>query len=258
MGRGDEARRSSSKRRSRRNRRSEEDVAFMGEEDEAAAGAGDTAAAADDGADAGADAGGDDAAPADGGDAGADAGDAGADDAGGDDDATPQEEAAEMKEDLADGQNFDDGEIDDDEKAKRYASKMSNKSGVKSRVKLYKMCNMFEAAAAELLSYALNNPMEKENALSRRSELLQALYYLRHISDIDDDFQQEEFETEMKNIKVFRSKMQRLAAKEDEFKESDASDSSDDELDDDDMEILKESRKLMEFAFGKEAKEVQS
>lgn len=225
----------------------------MGEEEAAAEGAGD--AAADDGAADAGDAG------ADAGDAGADAGaDAGGDDAGGDDggDAGGEEEAAPEEPVTADdvmNTDFDDNDISDDAKAAKYASKMAAKAGIKSRVKMYKLCNMFEGAAAELLTYALSNPMEKETALGRRTELLQALYYLRHVSDVDDDFQQEEFEAEMKGVKVFRSKMARLAGKENEFKDSDAEDSSDDELDDgDDMEVLKESRKLMEFAFGKEMK----
>jgi len=240
----------------------------MGEEEDAA-GAGDTAAAADEGADAGgedapaADAGGD------GGDAGADAGadaggdDAGGDDAGGDDGGDAGDDGGDdggaadepvTAEDLANN-DLDANDIDDDVKAQKYANRMAAKAGIKSRLKMYKLCNMLEGAAAELLTYALNNPMEKETVLSRRTELLQALYYLRHVSDVDDDFQQEEFEAEMKTIKVFRSKMGRLAGKETEFKDSDAEESSDDELDDgDDMEVLKESRKLMEFAFGKEMK----
>jgi hypothetical protein len=200
---------------------------------------------------------GEEEAAAEGADAGGD--DAGAD-AGGDDggDAGGEEEAAAeepVTQDDVMNTDFDDNDISDDAKAAKYASKMAAKAGIKSRVKMYKLCNMFEGAAAELLTYALNNPMEKETALGRRTELLQALYYLRHVSDVDDDFQQEEFEAEMKGVKVFRSKMARLAGKENEYKDSEAEDSSDDELDDgDDMEVLKESRKLMEFAFGKEMK----
>jgi len=150
----------------------------------------------------------------------------------------------------------DDGGNDiDSAKAAKYAARYADKAGIKSRIKLYKLCNMFEAGAAEMLVYALNNPMEKESALGRRTELLQSLYYLRHVSDIDDDFDQLEFEAEMKSIKIFRSKMGRLAAKENEYQDSDAEDSSDDELDDaDDMDVLKEARKLMEFAFGKDEK----
>jgi len=264
MGRGD--RRSSSRRRSRRNA---DEVAYMADGDDAAAA---DAPAADapaddapaDGGDApAADAPADDApaddAPAD--DAPAD--DAPADDAGGDDggDADDGNAPATTGEDAPDGDQGAEGddqgfEADiDSVKAQKYAAKFGDKAGIKSRIKLYKLCNMFEAGAAEMLQYALNNPMEKENALSRRNELLQSLYYLRHVSDIDDDFDQLEFEAEMKQIKIFRSKMGRLAAKEDEHIDSDAEESSDDELDDaDDMDVLKEARKMMEFAFGKDDK----
>jgi len=249
MGRSGE-RRSSSRRKSRRQ---QEEYAFMADGDAAEAPAEDAPAEdapADDApADGGDDAGaGDDAGGDDGGDAGGD--DAGGDDAGGDDGPA----AAETGDGFQQEDVGIEGDIDS-VKAQKYAQKFADKAGIKSRIKLYKLCNMFEAGAAELLQYALNNPMEKENALSRRNELLQSLYYLRHVSDIDDDFDQLEFEAEMKQIKIFRSKMGRLAAKEDEYQDSDAEDSSDDELDDaDDMDVLKEARKMMEFAFGKDEK----
>jgi len=249
MGRGD--RRSSSRRRSRKNRGAEE-VAYMADGDDAAAAdapAEDAPAEDAPAVDAPAE-----DAPADGG------GDAGGDD-GGDAPADDGNAPATTGDDAPDGDQGAEGdeigvEADiDSVKTQKYAAKFGDKAGIKSRIKLYKLCNMFEAGAAEMLSYALKNPMEKENALSRRSELLQSLYYLRHVSDIDDDFDQLEFEAEMKQIKIFRSKMGRLAAKEDENIDSDAEESSDDELDDaDDMEVLKEARKLMEFAFGKDDK----
>jgi len=219
-----------------------------------------------DGGDAGGDGG--DAGGDDGGDAGGDdGGDAGGDDggdAGGDDAPAAVDDGnapAVTGEDAPDGDQGAGGddigiEADiDSVKAEKFAARYAEKTGIKSRIKLYKLCNMFEAGAAELLQYALNNPMEKENALGRRNELLQSLYYLRHVSDIDDDFDQLEFEAEMKQIKIFRSKIGRLAAKEDEYIDSDADESSDDELDDaDDMDVLKEARKMMEFAFGKDEK----
>ena len=50
--------------------------------------------------------------------------------------------------------------------------------------------------------------------------------------------------------------MARLAHKEEEFVDSDDEESSDDEMDEaDDMDVLKEARKMMEFQFGKTAKD---
>lgn len=274
-------RRSGHKKRSRRERE-EEQVAFMAEGDEEQAPAeapaedppaDETGAAAEEDAPAEEEAPADDtgaAAEEDGGDAPAEGEEAPAEDAGGEeapaedapaDDAPaeievpPEPTAEEIMADLENGADFDAGEIEDDEKAAAYAERMADKAGVKSRVKIYKLCNMCEDAAQQMADYALDNPMEKENALSRRKDLLQALYYLRFVSDVDDDFLKPEYEAEMKNIKVYRSKMARLSAKEDEFRPSDDDESSDDEVDEaDDMDVLKEARKLMEHSFGKEAK----
>ena len=63
--------------------------------------------------------------------------------------------------------------------------------------------------------YALNNPIDQQAILAKRQETLQALYKLRFLSDVDDDFSQLEFEGEMRKIKTFRLKMQRLQEKED-------------------------------------------
>jgi len=136
-----------------------------------------------------------------------------------------------------------------------YMRKIALKKGAQSRYQMYLMCNMFEQAAREMLKFALENGLEKQKALDQRDELLKALYYLRHISDVDDEFTNEEYEQEMLNVKKFRTKMGRLAAKEDENQDSDADSSSDDEIDDaDDMDLLKEARKQMEFCFGRDEK----
>lgn len=189
---------------------------------------GDAGADAGGGDDAGADAGGDDAGGDDGGDAGGDDGGAAAGgDAGGDDSA-----------------NWD-------RHTTAYFNKIQGKAGKNARVKFFVLCNMFEAASAELLVYALDNPMEKEATLQKRSDLLQALYYLRFVCDVDDDFTLEEYEGEMEKIKIFRSKMGRLAAKEQVQRDSDDEDSSDDsEGDEGFLETLKGARKEMQYTFG--------
>lgn len=134
---------------------------------------------------------------------------------------------------------------------KVYQKKVAHKDGAASRVRMFIVSNMFEDAATTCLNYALDNPMEKESVLARRYDLLQALYYLRHVSDVDDDFTMQEFEAEMSTIKGFRSKMQRLAAKEDVVRDSDESDSSDDTDGDTHMvAVLKDARKAMQYAFG--------
>lgn len=209
----------------------------------------DDAAPADDGA-AAADAGGDDgAADASKGDdgaadAGGDGGDAGGDDSKGGDDAGGDDGG-----DGGDALEVDPSKLD--EAGRRYLIKISNKKGKWSRVKLFNICNKFEKAAAELLQYALENPMEEKQALGKRSDLLKNLYYLRFVCDVDDDFTLEEYESEMNRIKVFRSKITRLAAKEDVKKDSDEEDSSDDsEGDEDDLARLKEARKSMQYTFG--------
>jgi len=278
MGRGDHKRSGHGERKHRRSRRHTEEqeqpqwqeeepvqYAFMAEGDEDDEGAMVAEEADDAGNEAEEDEGADEGAAEAGEDGGDDAGDDGGDDAGddggGDDggdggDAGGDGSAPNIDDDLAYDDTLDE---ETNKKTLEYYKKrrdLYNEATVVSRVKMYKMCNMMEAAAAHMLNYALDNPMEKESALGKRTELLKALYYMRHVSDIEDDYSRGEYEEEMKKIKGFRSKMQRLAAKEQENVPSDREESSDDEIeDDDDMEMLKESRKLMEFAFGKAAKD---
>jgi hypothetical protein len=113
------------------------------------------------------------------------------------------------------------------------------------------MCNMFDEAGAQMLVYALDNPIDQQAVLAKRQELLQALYKLRYLCDCDSQFSQLDFEGEMRKIRKFRLKMQRLQEKEDVDRDSDESESSDDtEGDDDHLDIMKEARKNMAYAFG--------
>jgi len=245
----DEERRSKRSRRSSRRRQQEEweETGFMAEGDEEAPA--EDAAPAEDGGDAGGD-----AAPAD--DAGdAPAEEAPADDAGGDDggDAGGDDGGDAGGDDGGDagGDAGGDDSANWDRHTTAYFNKIQGKLGKNARVKFFVICNMFEAAAAELLVYALDNPMEKEATLQKRSDLLQALYYLRFVCDVDDDFTLEEYEGEMEKIKIFRSKMGRLAAKEQVQRDSDDEDSSDDsEGDENFLETLKGARKEMQYTFG--------
>lgn len=137
-----------------------------------------------------------------------------------------------------------------------YMRKIALKKGAQSRYQMYLMANMFEQACKEMLKKALEGGPEKRQALELREQLIKALHYLRYMADVDDEFTQEEYESEMLRVKKFRQKINRLAAKEEEFVDSSASSSSseDNENVDEDMELLKEARKQMEFAFGKTEK----
>jgi hypothetical protein len=120
-----------------------------------------------------------------------------------------------------------------------------------ARVKFETMCRMFDDSAAQMLVYALDNPIDQQAVLAKRQELLQALYKLRYLCDCDSQFSQLDFEGEMRKIRKFRLKMQRLQEKEDVDRDSDESESSDDtEGDDDHLDIMKEARKNMAYAFG--------
>ena len=136
-----------------------------------------------------------------------------------------------------------------------YMRKIGLKKGAQSRYQMYLLCNMVEQAAKEMLKFARENAMERKDALRKREELLQALYYLRHMADVDDEFLTSEYEEEMKIIAQIRSKIRSMEAKEhDQHRDTDATSSSDDEIDGQNMAILCEARKMMEHAFGKEAK----
>lgn len=131
---------------------------------------------------------------------------------------------------------------------------MSDEEKNKSaRLKMFDMCNMFEDAAAEMLVYALNNPIDQQAILAKRQETLQALYKLRFLSDVDDDFSQLEFEGEMRKIKTFRLKMQRLQEKEDVDRDTEEEESSSDsEGEDEHLDIMKEARKNLAYTFGQQ------
>jgi len=124
-------------------------------------------------------------------------------------------------------------------------------NGPEARPRFILMCNMFDEAGAQMLVYALDNPIDQQAVLAKRQELLQALYKLRYLCDCDSQFSQLDFEGEMRKIRKFRLKMQRLQEKEDVDRDSDESESSDDtEGDDDHLDIMKEARKNMAYAFG--------
>jgi len=125
--------------------------------------------------------------------------------------------------------------------------------GASARLKMFEMCNMFEEAAAQMLVYALGNPIDQQAVLAKRQEMLQALYKLRFLSDVDDDFSQLEFEAEMRKIKTFRIKMQRLQEKEDVDRDTDDTESSDDTAGEDEhIDIMKEARKNLSYTFGQQ------
>lgn len=145
-----------------------------------------------------------------------------------------------------------------------YMRKIALKKGAQSRYMMYLLCNMLEQSGREMLRYALDNPSEQRDALQKRQQLMDALYNLRNLSDVDDDFTHDEFEKEMINIKSARTKVQRLAMRQSDDnaalveKDSDASSSSDEDHNKDYGEetgILNDARKIMEFHFGKQAKD---
>lgn len=131
--------------------------------------------------------------------------------------------------------------------------------GASARLKMFEMCNMFEEAGAQMLVYALSNPIDQQAVLAKRQEMLQALYKLRFLSDVDDDFSQLEFEAEMRKIKTFRLKMMRLQEKEDVDRDTDDTESSDDTAGEDDhIDIMKEARKNLAYTFGQQVEAIEA
>lgn len=144
-----------------------------------------------------------------------------------------------------------------------YMRKIALKKGAQSRYMMYLLCNMLEQSGREMLRYAMDNPSERRDALDKRQLLMDSLYNLRHLSDVDDDFTHDEFEKEMIQIKSARTKVQRLAMKQSDDnpqlldKDSNASSSSDEDHNKDyqeETDVLKDARAIMEFTFGKQKK----
>lgn len=140
-------------------------------------------------------------------------------------------ELAEMKQELA---NMADGA-----------------DSTSARATLYDLCNLFEDCAECIHQHALMDPENHVAMEDARDNLLNELYQLRYLADVDDDFFQAEFEREMRKLKQYRLKMGRLGGKEDVNKDSSDESSDDTEGDDDWVTVLKQARKTMQYAFGK-------
>jgi len=128
--------------------------------------------------------------------------------------------------------------------------KLQGKEWPGARSCLFDLCNMFEECGECMLQHALMDPQIHAELLEARDEMLNELYQLRYLSDVDDEYFQDEFEQDMRRLKQYRSKMGRLDGKENPEKDSDDSSSDDTDGDDDWAALLKKARKTMQYAFG--------
>lgn len=161
---------------------------------------------------------------------------------------------AEEKQTDADGwKEFSSDLVQGDEKDKKEVEeKFFKKTKVNCRGRIHNFCDGMEIAADLMLTDALLNKATRAKVLDARQKLLFSLWRFRDTADCEDDFDQDEFHSEMRVLAVIQRKLMSLDIKVDTI--ADGADSSSDTEGDgekDNLQKLKFARQTLRYAMGK-------
>lgn len=164
------------------------------------------------------------------------------------------EAVAEEKQTSADGwQEFSSDLVQGDEDDKKnMEEKFFKKTKVNCRGRVHNFCDGMEIAADLMLTDALLNKSTRAKVLDARQKLLYSLWRFRDTADCEDDFDQDEFHSEMRVLAVIQRKLMSLDIKVDAI--NDGGDSSSDTEGDgekDNLQKLKFARQTLRYAMGK-------
>jgi len=154
----------------------------------------------------------------------------------------------------ADGWNdFTSDLVAGDEGDKRaMEDKFFKKTKVNCRGRIHNFCDGMEICADLMLTDALLNKATRADVLEGRQKLLFSLWKFRDTADCEDDFDQDEFHSEMRVLAVIQRKLMSLDIKVDTMADGGES-SSDTEGDGekDNLQKLKFARQCLRYAMGK-------
>lgn len=129
--------------------------------------------------------------------------------------------------------------------------KFFKKTKINARGRIHNFCDGMEIAADLMLTDALLNKSSRASVLNARDSLLTTLWKFRDTADCEDDFDQDEFHSEMRVLAVIQRKLLSLDLKVDTIAEG-AESSSDTEGDGekDNLQKLKFARQNLRYSMG--------
>merc|ERR1712169_23042 len=140
----------------------------------------------------------------------------------------------------------------DDEDKKELEEKAFKKTAVDARGKVHDFCDDCEELANSMLSDALSNKGGRERTLKARMTLLTRLWQYRDTSDCEDDYNLEEWQTQMRSLATVQRKLRGLDGKiaalmmGGEMSSSD----TDGEGEKQNMQNLKQARQNLRYSLG--------
>jgi hypothetical protein len=139
---------------------------------------------------------------------------------------------------------------DDADDAARIESEAFAKTAIDARGRVHEWADAVEIFAEAMLTDALDNKAARGTTLSKRFNLLKALYKFRDTSDCEDDFQNEEFHGQMRQLATIQRKLRSLDSKIGAMMHGAEASSSDSEGDGEKDEIvkLKNARQNLRYA----------
>jgi hypothetical protein len=149
-------------------------------------------------------------------------------------------------------QEFDPEFVDTEEDKANAAQEFFKKTKINARGRIHDFCDGMEMTAMLMLQDALRNKGGRARILDARQKLLNRLWKFRDEADCEDDFDQDEFHSEMRILAVIQRKLASLDLKIMNMMQGAEESSSDSDGDGErgELDKLKFARQNLRYALG--------